>query len=201
MYRRKEGKMKVKIGAYKGLILTHPFLRSYSELLSKFGDISFQEYVKMNLSPCLLWWSSLLRRVKDTPNFISSGSKIIKRLRRRQYDPWIIERTIGLVLGPSKMNSWYQEIFFDIKKYFLISRNRFPWYQEIEFLISRNRFLDIQNSISWYQEIINISWYQEFNFKNSRISRILDIKNRILDTKNAYLDIKNSISSNSNIKK
>ena len=42
-----------------------------------------------------------LRRVKDTPNFISSGSKIVKRLRRRQYDPLIIETTIGLVLGPS----------------------------------------------------------------------------------------------------
>ena len=42
-----------------------------------------------------------LRRVKDPPNFISSGSKIVKRLRRRQYDPLIIERTIGLVLGPS----------------------------------------------------------------------------------------------------
>ena len=41
-----------------------------------------------------------LRRVKDTPNFMSSGSKIVKRLRRRQYDPLIIERTIGLVLGP-----------------------------------------------------------------------------------------------------
>ena len=38
--------------------------------------------------------------VKDTPNFISSGSKIVKRLRRRQYEPLIIERTIGLVLGP-----------------------------------------------------------------------------------------------------
>ena len=41
-----------------------------------------------------------LRRVKDTPNFISSGSKIVKRLRRWQYDPLIIERTIALVLGP-----------------------------------------------------------------------------------------------------
>ena len=42
-----------------------------------------------------------LRRVKDTPNFISSGSEIVKRLRRRQYDPVIIERTIGLVIAPS----------------------------------------------------------------------------------------------------
>ena len=41
-----------------------------------------------------------LRRVKGEANFISSGSKIVKRLRRRQYDPAIIERTIGLVLGP-----------------------------------------------------------------------------------------------------
>ena len=32
--------------------------------------------------------------------FMSSGSKIVKRLRRRQNDPLIIERTIGLVLGP-----------------------------------------------------------------------------------------------------
>ena len=43
-----------------------------------------------------------LRRVNVTLNFISSGSKIVKRLRRRQYDPLIIERTnpIGLVLDP-----------------------------------------------------------------------------------------------------
>ena len=41
-----------------------------------------------------------LRRVNDNTNFISSGSKIVKRLRRRQYDPVTIERTIGLVLGP-----------------------------------------------------------------------------------------------------
>ena len=41
-----------------------------------------------------------LRSVKGETNFISSGSKIVKRLRRRQYDPVIIERTIGLVLGP-----------------------------------------------------------------------------------------------------
>ena len=42
-----------------------------------------------------------LRRVKDTPNFISSRSKIVRRLRLRQYDPLTIERTIGLVFSPS----------------------------------------------------------------------------------------------------
>ena len=41
-----------------------------------------------------------LSRVKGETNFISSGSKIVKRLRRRQYDPVIIERIICLVLGP-----------------------------------------------------------------------------------------------------
>ena len=41
-----------------------------------------------------------LRRAKGEANFISLGSKIVKRLRRRQYDPAIVERTIGLVLGP-----------------------------------------------------------------------------------------------------
>ena len=41
-----------------------------------------------------------LRGVKGEANLISSGSKIVKRLRRRQYDPAIIERTIGLVLNP-----------------------------------------------------------------------------------------------------
>ena len=43
---------------------------------------------------------SISRTLRYTPNFISSGSKIVKRLRRRQYDPLIIAKTIGLVLGP-----------------------------------------------------------------------------------------------------
>ena len=79
------------------------FLRSYSELLSKFGDISFQEYVSKGISHPVFYGDLVykLRRVKDTPNFISSGSKIVKRHRRRQYDPLIIERNKGLVIGPS----------------------------------------------------------------------------------------------------
>ena len=75
---------------------------SYSELLSKFGDISFQEYLSKGISHPVFYGDLVykLRRVKDTQNFFSSGSKIVKRLRRRQYDPVIIERTIGLVFGP-----------------------------------------------------------------------------------------------------
>ena len=57
--------------------------------------------ITRNRSPCLLGdLVYKLRRVKGEANFISSGSKIVKRLRRRQYDPAIIERTNGLVLGP-----------------------------------------------------------------------------------------------------
>ena len=65
-------------------------------------EYSFQEYVFKGISHPVFYGDLVykLRRVKDTPNFISSGSKIVKRLRRRQYDPLIIETTIGLVLGP-----------------------------------------------------------------------------------------------------
>ena len=78
------------------------FFRSYSELLSKFGEISFQDYVSQGIAHPAFYGDLVykLRRVKGEANFISSSSKIVKRLRRRQYDPAIIERTIGLVLGP-----------------------------------------------------------------------------------------------------
>ena len=78
------------------------FFRSYSELLSKFGKISFQDYVSQGITHPVFYGDLVykLRRVKGEANFISLGSKIMKRLRRRQYDPAIIERTIGLVLGP-----------------------------------------------------------------------------------------------------
>ena len=69
---------------------------------SKFGEISFQDYVSQGIAHPVFYGDLVykLRRVKGEANFISSGSKIVKRLRRRQYDPAIIERTIGLVLGP-----------------------------------------------------------------------------------------------------
>ena len=77
------------------------FFKSYSELLSKFGDISFQEYVSKGFSHSVFYGDLVykLRRVKDTQSFISSGSNIVKRLWRRWYDPLIIERTIGFVLS------------------------------------------------------------------------------------------------------
>ena len=75
--------------------------RSYSELLSKFGEISYQEYVSDGISHpfCYVDLVYKLRRVKGAANFVSLGSKIFKR--RQKYDPVIIERNISLVLGPS----------------------------------------------------------------------------------------------------
>ena len=74
---------------------------SYSELLSKFGSISFKEYVSKGITHPVFYGDRVykLRRVKGESNFILSGSNIVKRLRRRQYYPAIIERIIGLVLG------------------------------------------------------------------------------------------------------
>ena len=60
--------------------------------------MSFQEYVSEGISHPVFYVDLVykVRRVKNEANFVSSGSKIVKRLRRRQYDPVIIERTIGL---------------------------------------------------------------------------------------------------------
>ena len=78
------------------------FCRSYSEILSKFCAISLQEYVSKGITHTVFYGSLVdkQRRVKGEANFILSGSKIVKRCRRRQYDTAIIERTIDLVLGP-----------------------------------------------------------------------------------------------------
>ena len=72
------------------------FFRSYSELLSKFGATAIQEYISKGITRPV-FYDDL---VKEEANFISSGSKIVKRLRRRQYDLAIIEMTIGLVFDP-----------------------------------------------------------------------------------------------------
>ena len=101
---------RITLGTFSILFLYHKLrktfgkiFRPFSELLSKLGDISFKEYVSRGISHPVFYGDLVykLRIVEDKPNFISSGSKIVKRLRRRQYDTLIIERTIGLVFGPS----------------------------------------------------------------------------------------------------
>ena len=77
---------------------------SYSELLSKFCEVPFQEYVSEGISHSIFCRDVVykLRRVKGAANFVSLGSKTVKRIRQRKSDPVIIARTIGLVLNPSK---------------------------------------------------------------------------------------------------
>ena len=79
------------------------FFRSYSDLLSKFGEISFQEYVTEEIYHPIFYGDLVykLGRVKCEANFVSSGSHIVKSVRSPKYDPLTIERTIGIVLGPS----------------------------------------------------------------------------------------------------
>ena len=101
-----EAKKCTKIIRYSDICLRKTFGRffsSYSELLSKFGEISFLEYVFEGISHPVVYDDLVykLRRVKCEANFVSTGSKIVKRLRRRKYDPVLVKRTIGLVLGPS----------------------------------------------------------------------------------------------------
>ena len=90
-------------GYHKLRITFGKFFMSYSEFLSKFGVVSFQEYVSEGLCHPVFYGDLVykLRRVKDAANVVSSGSKKVKGLRHRKYDPVIIERTICLVLGPS----------------------------------------------------------------------------------------------------
>ena len=79
--------------------------------------------------------------------------------------------------------SWYQEFDFLISRNeFLISRNIF-WYEEI--------FFDIKNSISWYQKMHikkSNSWYQKLHFLISRNrTHFLISRNRFLDIKKCIL--------------
>ena len=58
------------------------FFRSYSDLLSKFGEISFQDFVSEGISHPVFYGDLVykLRRVKYEANFVSSGFKIQPRL-------------------------------------------------------------------------------------------------------------------------
>ena len=58
--------------------------------------------IKWNLPPVHLRWPSLqTKKGQRLRHFISTVTKIIERIRHRQYDPGINEKTIGIVLGPS----------------------------------------------------------------------------------------------------
>ena len=76
--------------------------RGTSYCLVRCDEISFQEYVSEGISLTVFYGvlGYQLRRVKCEAHFVSSGSKIVIRLKRRKYDPVVIERAIGRLLGP-----------------------------------------------------------------------------------------------------
>ena len=66
------------------------FFESYSGLLSRFGEVSFQEYVFLGGNPHPIFYVAPVykfRRVKCEANFVSSDSEKVKRLTSRKYDP------------------------------------------------------------------------------------------------------------------
>ena len=98
-------KLEVRPGAREESWLAAPAINAHTKIsLSYLSITNFFSPIIRAVIPCVLRWSSLqttVRRVKCEANFVSSGSKIVKRLRRQKYDPDIIERTIGFVLGLS----------------------------------------------------------------------------------------------------
>ena len=68
------------------------FFSSYSGLLSRFGEVSFRECVSEGVSHPIFCGYLVCRlgRVKCEANFVSLGSKVIGRLRRRGCGPLII---------------------------------------------------------------------------------------------------------------
>ena len=72
--------------------------------------VSMNEWSRVSASNC--HFGRLLVRIPLVTYFLCWNfrlvpcSKIVKRLRRRQYDPLIIERTIGIALSPSTALYW-----------------------------------------------------------------------------------------------
>ena len=111
MYHYSEG-WKSNFNAEKSIVKSQCLTRTSEYRSISSGPIDF-ELTRFNCT-CILYlfkgisnpifYGDLVYKLqggsKTHRNFISSGSKIVKRLRRRQYDPLIIETTIGLVLGP-----------------------------------------------------------------------------------------------------
>ena len=76
------------------------FFRSHSDLLSKFCEISFQEIVSKGISQPVFYGDLVykLRKVNCEAYFVSSGSKIVKHLGRRQYDPVMPKKSLPVYL-------------------------------------------------------------------------------------------------------
>ena len=77
--------------------------RTYDKNMTKFVNLSFQEYVSDEISRQVFYGYLVykLRRVKGASKPVLSGTKIVKRLRSRKYDQLFIKSTKVLVPCPS----------------------------------------------------------------------------------------------------
>ena len=80
--------------------------RSYSDLLSKYGEISFQEMVSEGISHPVFYGDLVykLRMIKCEANFVSSGSKIVRPFYSLVHRSFLkhctLTRRLGLYYGP-----------------------------------------------------------------------------------------------------
>ena len=195
--------------------LQYKVFRSIWWLVVKQSD---HERRLVGLTASLLHWGMLIynffKKVLMSPVYIMTW--VIKNIRDVKRNVFMRRRfTISSAFLDIKNNTHntHNQIL-DIKKYLINSKtapqNTFLDIKKSRFLDIKKWFLDIKNSIFWYQEMCIISWYQEIEFLISRII-ILDIKKSIswyqeieflisrnifyfLISRNRILDIKNSIS-------
>ena len=78
--------------------LIGPFNGRHFNVTQFWQGLYMQEYVTRGIFSCDFYLK--LRRARGSNNFIFTGTKIVKRLRRRQYDHGIIEKTISYAFGP-----------------------------------------------------------------------------------------------------
>ena len=79
------------------------FFRRYAELLLKYGQVTFTEFVSKGISHPPFYGDLIykLRRIKNDTNCLASSKRIIGRILKRKYDPIVVRRTVCMVLGPS----------------------------------------------------------------------------------------------------
>ena len=107
-----------------------------------------------NFWPRGLYWTKRASDNNGNLRYIHVGLHIASALIRSNVKPNKYFTRIFIVIGFFLLDE-YEAPFYHLF--------RISWYQEFDFLISRNTFPDIMNLISWYQEIRHISWYQKMN--------------------------------------
>uniref|UniRef100_UPI003EB7F07C hypothetical protein n=1 Tax=Klebsiella pneumoniae TaxID=573 RepID=UPI003EB7F07C len=78
------------------------FYRNYSELLLKYGNLTYHDYVTRGISHPPFYGDLVfkLRKIINTKDFLTSCKKVVKRFVNRKYDKDTLRQTLFMVLGP-----------------------------------------------------------------------------------------------------